>query len=77
MGEVYIIERGLHVSAFEHARILILNNFVLLAYINTIYNYCHTSVIKGSVGEVSIVGAWASYISAFKHARVIHLCALI
>ena len=45
VGEVYILEHGLNISAFEHARMLILSNYVLLAFINTVYKYCHPWVI--------------------------------
>ena len=36
--EVYIFEHGLFISALEHARRLILSDYVLLACTNTIYN---------------------------------------
>ena len=38
---------------------LILSNYVILAFINKIYKYCHAWMIYRSVCEVSILGAWA------------------
>ena len=43
--EIKIFEHELFISALEHARILILNSYVLHASINTIYKYCHAWVI--------------------------------
>ena len=45
VGEVYIIEHGLHILALEHAGMLIFSKCVLLASINTINKYCHALVI--------------------------------
>ena len=62
VGEVYIFEHGLYISALEHARMLILSEYVLLASINTIYIYCHAWMIFvkcmqsfnfGSLGSIS------------------------
>ena len=39
VGKVYIFEHRLYVSALEHARTLILSNYVLLASIQTINIY--------------------------------------
>ena len=39
VGEVYIFEHGLYISALEHARMLILSNYVLLASNNNNYYY--------------------------------------
>ena len=44
VGEVYIFEHGVYIAALEHARMLILSNYVILAMINTIYKYCHACV---------------------------------
>ena len=44
-GYVYILEHGLYISALEHARLLILSSYVLLASLNTIHKYCHAWVI--------------------------------
>ena len=38
VGEVYIFERGLCISALEYARMLSVSSFVLLATINTAHN---------------------------------------
>ena len=45
VGEVYIFEHGLYISACENARKLILSDYVLPASVNTIYKYCHAWMI--------------------------------
>ena len=56
-GEIYIFEHGLYISALEHVRMLILRSYLLLGYINTVWKYCHTWMIK------------MVNISAFEHCR--------
>ena len=41
VGEVYSFEHGFYISSLEHARMLIFSNYVLLAFINTIYKCSH------------------------------------
>ena len=41
VGEVYIFEDGLYISALEHVSMLILIKYFLVACINTTYKYCH------------------------------------
>ena len=45
VGQVYIFEHRLYISALEHARMLMLSDYILLASINTIYTCCHAWVI--------------------------------
>ena len=45
VGEVIIFEHGCYISALEHIWRLILNNYVLIACINTINKYGHGWVI--------------------------------
>ena len=42
LGEVIIFEHGCYISDLEHIRMLILNGYVFLACISTIYKYGHT-----------------------------------
>ena len=37
VGEVYIFEHGLYISALEHASMFILSDYVILPSINTVY----------------------------------------
>ena len=46
VGEVIIFEHGGYISAFAYIRMLILNIYVLLQCINTIYKYGHAWMIK-------------------------------
>ena len=59
------------ISALEHTK-LILNSYVLLAFINTICIYCYAQVIQHNVGEVYIFLSMG-YISALTHARALIL----
>ena len=45
VGKVIIFEHGCHISALEHIKTLKLSSYVLLACINTIYEYGHAWVI--------------------------------
>ena len=45
VGEVNIFEHGLYISTLEHARMVILSNYVVLESVNTIYKYCSAWVI--------------------------------
>ena len=45
LGEVYSFENGICISALDLARVLILNNDVLLASINRIYKYYYTMIL--------------------------------
>ena len=45
VGEVYISEHGLYILPVEHARMLILSNYVLMAPVSTIHKYCQAWVI--------------------------------
>ena len=39
VGDVYIFNQGLYISALEHARTLILGKYILLVSINTVNKY--------------------------------------
>ena len=49
VGEVYIFEPGCYISALGHVMVLILNSYVLLAYINKTDKYlsCLGDLVRG------------------------------
>ena len=65
-GKVHI-EHKLYISPLEQARVLILGKYVLLGFINTVYEHCSAWMILWHAGEGSIFLDHGLYISALEH----------
>ena len=73
MGDIYIFEHEIYISALEHARMLISSNYLLLVFINTVYTQ-----LSSCLGDLVVYVKFQTwehglYISALKQANKLKL----